>query len=139
MEFTPSIIVILAFGSAAIQAECPALDSVPVMYDDDTFLCARGWAGPGDEQPIQGCVDCDRYDEYRDYYDGYEYYSLGWTVGSLIVNPGCIFYGFSESSYEGEVYEYTEGLHSLVEAPEPPSSSSEDCANFFGSVKCCCP
>ena len=31
------------------------------------------------------------------------------SVGSLIVNPGCIFYGFSENDFEGTVDEFPAG------------------------------
>ena len=37
------------------QAECPPTDSVPVMYDEETFMCTRKWIGPGDDDPIQEC------------------------------------------------------------------------------------
>lgn len=136
MEFTPSIIVILAFGIATIQAECPALDSVPVMYDDETFLCARLWDASGDADPIQGCNTCDSTPYESTTEDGYEHeYSR--PVGSLIVNPGCIFYGFSEREFEGTVDEFPAGLYSLVDAPNSPNSYPE-CANSFHSVKCKC-
>merc|ERR1712223_1830860 len=126
-----ALIILFAFGVAAIQAECPPVDSVPVMHPliNDTFNCARKYSGPGDAQPIQGCNTCSYGgDDYVfDAEDGYDYPDGGFLVGSLIVNPGCTFYGFQYDNYEGDVYTFTAGLHSLVNAPNPDSAFS-DCA-----------
>ena len=57
-------------------------------------------------------------------------------MGSLIVNPGCTYYGFNECFFEETVYEYTAGLYSLLEPPAHDQPSG--CANYFSSVKCRC-
>ena len=46
--------------------------------------------------------------EYFDYEDGYEYRN-GYAVGSILVNPGCVYYGFDEGNFEGDVTEITAG------------------------------
>jgi len=137
MNFTPPIIV-FAFCIAAIQADCTEEeDSMPVMYNKETFLCAREWSGPGNSQPVQGCNSCVTNDVF-DFTDGYDNGGTAYhDVGSLIVNPGCIFYGFSEREFEGTVDEFPAGLYSLVDAPNSPNSYPE-CANSFHSVKCKC-
>jgi len=138
MVFT-TVIIFFTFSIAAIQvqAECPPLNSVPVMYDDETFNCARKWHGPGDAEPIKACNSCqlgNYYDHYdmQDWNEGQPY---GYT-GSLIVNPGCTFYGFSGREFDGTVYEYPAGLYSLVEAPY--TDLANGCGDYFRSVKCRC-
>ena len=48
----------------------------------------------------------DGFDLPNDYEDGDNIGYDDWSVGSLIVNPGCIFYGFSDYDFEGTVDEY---------------------------------
>ena len=31
----------------------PQIQDLPILYDDDTFLCAEIWQGPGDDDLIQ--------------------------------------------------------------------------------------
>ena len=64
----------------------------------------------------QGCKNCPEslgpvspFDLPDDYEDGVNIGVAHWCVGSLIVNPGCTFYGFSDRDFEGEVYEYGPG------------------------------
>ena len=45
-------------------------------------------------------------DDGFDLPDDFARSSDDWSVGSLIVNPGCIFYGFSDFDFEGTVDEY---------------------------------
>ena len=51
--------------------------------------------------------NCDDLEDGRDDVD----YSLedGFSTGSLIVNPGCTYYGFADYDFEGDVYEYGPG------------------------------
>ena len=69
-------------------------------------LCARKWYGPGDSDPAKACNGCEGHDSYDDYYDGDAFNAVYVYAGSLIVNPGCIFYGFSDYDFEGTVDEY---------------------------------
>ena len=79
-----------------IHAECPAMDSVPTMYDDTTFTCARKWFGKGDDQPIQGCNDCPTMNPgsftVRDGYESDPAEGKMLPVGSILVMPGKEFW-----------------------------------------------
>ena len=82
------------------------------MYNETHFNCAFLWDGPGDSEPIKACnccnaLYCDDLEDGRDDVD----YSLedGFSTGSLIVNPGCTYYGFADYDFEGDVYEYGPG------------------------------
>ena len=69
------------------------------MYE--TQGCNSGSCGEGG--------DCKDGDPYKDIGDGYDADCCGNHVGSLIVNPGCTFYGFGECFFGGTVYEYNAG------------------------------
>merc|ERR1712214_162679 len=73
MDLT-TVVVIFAFGIAAIQAECPSLESVPICDSEGIVpLCARKWYGPGDSDPSKACNGCSGHDSYDDYFDGDEF------------------------------------------------------------------
>ncbi len=48
-----SYLSILLLFAASASAECPQIQDLPILYDDDTFLCAEIWQGPGDDDLIQ--------------------------------------------------------------------------------------
>ena len=61
----------------------------------------------------QGCKNCPEslgpvspFDLPDDYEDGVNIGVAHWCVGSLVVNPGCTFYGYSDFDFEGTVDEY---------------------------------
>jgi len=129
-------LILLAIGVKTILAECPSTNSVPVMHPGlaDTFNCARVWMGPSDPQPIQSCNTCDGHEDFADIFDGESRADL--YIGSMIVQPGCTFYGFSEPDYHGEVREYSPGLHSEVDTFN--DGYIPGCSGFFESAKCRC-
>ena len=129
-----ALLIVLVAGVQTLMAECPPTSSVDVMFNEDTFNCARKWGGPGDPQPIQGCNDCGGQEGYADLFDGLSRADL--YAGSLIVMPGCTFYGFSEDDYQGDVDEKSAGLYSDVEAFSPTGGAYPGCADYYKSAKC---
>ena len=138
------LIGVVAAIASLLNAECPPASDVPVMceYRNNTFNCARAWDGIGSDEPIQGCNNCSdvhpSIDDYYDYRDGEDW--PGWPgayfeIGSLLVLPGCKFYGFSEQNYKGNVQNFDSDLHSNVQAPY---DYGDGCANAFLSTKCRC-
>ena len=77
-------------------AECPKLNSFPVMYDKERFLCAIRYTGIGSEYPIEGCNACDDDNEegYKTADDFNADAGIGhyYNLGSAIVRPGCHLY-----------------------------------------------
>ena len=45
--------LLLALVIPLASAVCPSPDSLPVLMDDYTFLCARTYLGPGGQTPEQ--------------------------------------------------------------------------------------
>ncbi len=85
-------------------SECPSLESIDVLYDDQTFLCTVDYQGPGDADAIQACNDCESEGGYDfPIPDGYENSvdtdDAIFPVGSLQVLAGCTYYGFTEQNY----------------------------------------
>ena len=97
MGYHFNFIFLLVVGVQNVQCECPSVDSLPVMTDDNTnFYCAAMWFGKGHPSPIQGCNECDGMDMQHWFKgddgpggeDGY------WPMGSVIVKAGCTLYAF---------------------------------------------
>ena len=57
----------------------------------------------------QACNGCEGKDDYGDYYDGEEYKGVNVHAGSLIVNPGCTFTGWSGDNYDGNKQQFNAG------------------------------
>ncbi len=137
-------LAILALLAVYVKAECPPMENVPVMHthEEDTFNCARMWMRTGADHPVQGCNVCTEGQDYDwDYFDGTENSSpTGYfAVGSLMVLPGCTFYGFDEPDFMGSIFEYSTGTHSKVDGPSCGTSSTchvDVCG--FPSYKCRC-
>ncbi len=88
--------LVVLFGLIqSIAGECPNMRDVPVMYDDNKFMCAVRWRGAGNEYPVEACNNCEADEPDYFIYDGedgeYEA-SSHYAMGSLLVKPGCIFY-----------------------------------------------
>ncbi len=89
--------------------QCPPITDLPILYDDNTFLCAYEYQRPGDDDPIQGCSECEGLgvfvvpDTFEDSVEDSDFY---YGVGSIISMAGCTYYGFNEPYYGGDVYEY---------------------------------
>ena len=43
----------IALVPAYVLGECPDVTELPVLFDDNTFLCAEAWQGPGGSSAIQ--------------------------------------------------------------------------------------
>ncbi len=96
-------------------SECPDIEDEPVMYpyDEELFLCADVYQGHGDYDAIQACNICEEDGFYQFYADnGRENpgeVSQYFPMGSIVIMPGCTFYGFADINYEGEVRQYAGG------------------------------
>ena len=146
---------------------CLPFSSVPIVFTNDTFMCARRWSGNGDPDAIQSCNTCEKRISNNDdatcigsSYDGPfdipqgEDHRFMWPfqfTGSLIVKDGCTFYGFQGENYEGQVSEFPAGLYPDIQTPywwecggeicnQPPAPIPDctGCGGFFGSSKCRC-
>ena len=64
---------------------------------------------PPNDTTTQACNGCEGKDAYGDYYDGEHYNNVTVYCGSLIVNPGCTFTGYSGDDYDGEKQQFNPG------------------------------
>merc|ERR1712150_427557 len=87
--------IILIFWACSTNGECPNINSIPVMNEDDTnFVCAQIWDAPGSVTPIEGCNTA--------YSTNIWYKGLDLDVteccyipmGSVIVKAGCTLYAW---------------------------------------------
>ncbi len=107
---------LLALLAPMAAGECPNINELDVLYDSDTFMCVYVWQGPGDDDAIQACTECEEFGEAH-LEDGYSYSQPEgqyYPIGSLITMPGCTFYGFGDYNYAGDVYPYDEGTYPNV-------------------------
>lgn len=89
-----------------IQAECPTIDSIPVMNSDGTnFVCAERWDGTPARDPIEACNGNSWLMYKGDDVDTGDDGSY-WPVSSLIVKAGCTFYGWEHHGYTGKLLKY---------------------------------
>ena len=132
-------LLLLALGIALINAECPDVNDLPVYFNDDTFFCARFYYGWGDDLALHGCNGCDisTYIDLpdntnQDAGDGYHY-----PVGSVIVRPGCTFYQFHESHYNGN-WKTFEGPGVWSKVDGGYNGDHSNCAKGERSIMCRC-
>ena len=83
--------LVLIFCALA-NGECPDINDIPIMYDENTFTCALKWYGPGNDNAIQGCNDCSLlspgYGTLEDGWDGNAPSGSHYSTGSVVVMPG---------------------------------------------------
>ena len=148
----------LLWGIIETLAECPKLNSFPVMYDKERFLCAIRYTGIGSEYPIEGCNACDDDNEegYKTADDFNADAGIGhyYNLGSAIVRPGCHLYlyrvsmklstplhflneflimHFQEEDFGGPIDILDAGIHSNLEGP----IHGNKCSGWRG-IKCRC-
>jgi hypothetical protein len=96
--------LVFLFGNLLpTNGDCPGISDVHTMYDQNTFTCARVYQGYGDDLEHNACNDCSGGHNYYEVYDGEDYYGnpdLWLHYGSIIVKPGCHFYGFYDYAYQ---------------------------------------
>ena len=63
LRFDGIFIFTLVFGS--LRAECPGLEDIKDMQNDQTFTCARFYYGWGHDLGVRGCNGCS-ISEYAD-------------------------------------------------------------------------
>jgi len=134
------ICLVLVSLADKVKPECPAVDDLPVYHGgSNTFFCARHYYGTGSDLAINACNGCSL-QNYADWVDG-ENLDAGagrlYPVGSLIVRPGCTFYQFSETGYNGgwNVFEGP-GIWPKIESGGNPVD--QGCAKGHPAIMCRC-
>jgi len=82
------------------KGECPAMNDIPVMYDDQVFTCAETWREWGGSYAVDSCNGdtrtlwdgCDMDSDTHGYY----------AMGSIFVKPGCTLYMYKGHQYLDE-------------------------------------
>jgi len=102
---------VLSACTLYIKAECPSIDSLPVMNSDSTnFFCAKTWDGWGSVNSIEGCNIATESSMPWELYKG-DQMDAGCTgpyypMGSIIVKAGCVLYGWNGCGYAGTLRQY---------------------------------
>merc|ERR1712241_1523666 len=141
MAHFKAIFSLLVFVFASAKAECPrhGLEDIPDMYNDQTFNCARFYYGWGHDLSVRGCNGCS-IDDYADIPhgmdldagDGHHY-----PMGSVMVKPGCTFYVYHETNFNGG-YEKYEGPTIISRVDSGHNSQEDGCAKGWPSFQCRC-
>jgi len=122
----------------SIKGECPSPNSIPIMYDDEHFTCAKKWYGPGNPESIDACNGCDYGESYtmRDGEDGYGAYNSHYPMGSIMIKAGCTLYMYYDYAYGGQL-EKLEGPYNIYDN-HWGTPDRGNCAPGPGSYKCRC-
>merc|ERR1739838_16564 len=100
------------------KSGCPSLEDIPVAElhehhpENDFFYGGRYYHDTGHEIPALAC-NGDSYDR-ADGYSASADPGTRWSIGSLMVNPGCTWYLFEHYNYEGRYVEFSGGNTGLL-------------------------
>ena len=106
LHFDRIFIFTLVFGS--LRAECPGLEDIKDMQNDQTFTCARFYYGWGHDLGVRGCNGCS-ISEYADIPHGMDLDAgkdRHYPMGSIMVKPGCTLYVFHDNNFGGSYDKY---------------------------------
>ena len=106
LRFDGIFIFTLVFGS--LKAECPGLEDIKDMQNDQTFTCARFYYGWGHDLGVRGCNGCS-ISEFADIPHGMDLDAgkdKHYPMGSIMVKPGCTFYVFHDNNFGGSYDKY---------------------------------
>jgi hypothetical protein len=136
------LVALLAFSAILVgiaNGECPGMDDLPVMYNADTFMCARFYYGWGHDLAVSGCNGCSLQDHAdiphgldQEAGDGYIY-----PMGSAMVNAGCTLYVFHDHNFGGS-YDRYDGPTIVSTIHSGGGSVTDGCANGHPSFQCRC-
>merc|ERR1711892_280622 len=115
----------------ALSSGCPAFTEIPVAElheknpEKDFFYGGRRYHDKGNSIPALACNGpaYDMADGDKESAPAGRYY----TIGSLMINPGCSFYLFEYSNYEGRYVEYTGGNTGRLVSEVPITSWAASC------------
>jgi len=104
------LVAILSSCTLYLKAECPSINSIPVMNAEGTnFYCAEVWDGIGSASPIEGCNALSHDPGFLSKGDDLDagcINNLYYPTGSIIVKAGCVLYGWNQCGYTGTRREY---------------------------------
>ena len=106
LRFDNIFIFTLVFSS--LRAECPGLEDIKDMQNDQTFTCARFYYGWGHDLGVRGCNGCS-ISEYADIPHGMDLDAgkdKHYPMGSIMVKPGCTLYVFHDNNFGGNYDKY---------------------------------
>ena len=49
------IVLVVSIINTLVNGECPEMTDIPVMYDDQHFMCFNYWDLWGDDVPVNAC------------------------------------------------------------------------------------
>lgn len=104
-------LVILSIASFStlplgVNGKCPAITDVPDTYEGRK-VCAQFWHTQGHDQTGKVCnEECGQGYNILDEQDMTAPEGKSYPMGSIIVNPGCHFYGYTGENYKDHVVTY---------------------------------
>jgi len=98
----PPTLLLFTFSAMIIsgKGECPAMNDIPIMYNDQLFTCAKIWRDKGGDYAVDSCNSDNSW--FETYPDGRDYDSGTIPMGSIFVKPGCTMYMYEHNGYSGE-------------------------------------
>jgi len=132
--FTLSAMIISCKG------ECPAMNDIPVMFNDQAFTCGKKWMDWGGDYAVDSC-NGNPY-TFPDGYDDDAYGGAFYPMGSIFVKPGCTMYMYEENGYSGESHvisgpaEVYRNTHWNLNHHSPAGPSSFKCRCIQKKVDC---
>ena len=133
------VVFLLATLALNIQGECPGLEDIQDMYDDNTFMCARFYYGWGHDLGVRGCNGCS-VQNYADIPHGLDMDAGNgrqYPMGSIMVKPGCTLYVFHDNNFGGK-YDRYDGPSIISKVDSGDGSEGDYCANGNPSFQCRC-
>jgi len=125
---------IVTFGLltlASVNSECPYFKGLPVMTDDNQFYCAHFWDEWGAADALDACNgDIHSVLDDTDHDSGEGKYS---PMGSLVVMPGCTYYGYNDYGYSGTKVTYDTTAHYYTEGCLHNVDNYRDCNRQDGN------
>jgi len=135
----PPTLLLFTFSAMIIsgKGECPAMNDIPIMYNDQLFTCAKIWRDKGGDYAVDSCNSdnswFETYQDGRDFDTGDRNTFL--PMGSIFVKPGCTMYMYKYNGYSGE-------SHVISGPAEVYSNTHWDFNHIYppgvGSFKCRC-
>merc|ERR1711915_808692 len=99
----PPTLLLFTFSAMIIscKGECPSMNDIPVMYNDEAFTCARSWDHRGADNAIDSCNG--KNGTYADGEDDNADACFYIPMGTIFVKPGCTLNMYKEHRYSGQL------------------------------------
>jgi len=97
----PTLLLFALFAMIiSCKGECPPMNDIPVMYDDQKFTCMTWWWDRGGDYAVDSCNGNSHTNP--DGLDAGAEIGHFYPMGSIFVKPGCTLYMYKDYGYSGD-------------------------------------